>query len=385
MAESSDSLVVASRPAPAAGGSTTAGFVPPACLADFAELARVVLPAEVWDFVAGGSGTESTLAANRAALDRVAVLPRVLTGVDRPRTDAALPGGTYALPVAVAPMAYQKLLHPDGEPALAAAARAAGVPYVTSTLSSTPIEEIAAAGGPIWFQLYWLRDRGLVADLLARAHAAGCTALMVTVDVPVLGRRLRDVRNGFALPPHVTAANLPAGRDDLAHQGTPGVSAVAVHTGAVFAPALSWADLAWLRERTPLPLLVKGVLDPRDAVRAAEVGADAVVVSNHGGRQFDGAPASVAVLPDVVAAVGERCAVLLDSGIRSGTDVLRALALGATGVLVGRPLLWALAAGGQAGAEAALTLLAAELRDALTLTGCADPAAARHLRTRTGG
>ncbi|MEU3456936.1 alpha-hydroxy acid oxidase [Micromonospora sp. NPDC006766] len=357
----------------------------PVSLADFAELARAVLPADVWDFVAGGSGTETTLTANRVALDRVAVLPRVLTGVDRPRTDAALPGGTYAMPVAVAPMAYQKLLHPDGEPALAAAAKTAGVPYVASTLSSTPIEEIATAGGTVWFQLYWLRDRGLVADLLGRAHAAGCAAVMVTVDVPVLGRRLRDVRNGFALPPHVAAANLPEGRDDLAHQGTPGVSAVAAHTSAVFAPALSWADLAWLRARTTLPLLVKGVLDPRDAVRAAETGADAVVVSNHGGRQLDGAPAAVAALPEVVAAVGERCAVLLDSGVRSGTDVLRALALGAAGVLVGRPLLWALAAGGRAGAEAALALLAAELRDALTLTGCADPAAARHLRTRTGG
>jgi len=361
------------------------GLAPPASLADFAERARAVLPADVWDFVNGGSGTETTLAANRAALDRVAVLPRVLTGVDRPRTEAVLPGGTYALPVAVAPMAYQRLLHPGGERALAAAARAAGVPYAASTLSSTPIEGIAAAGGTVWFQLYWLRERALVADLLDRAHAAGCAAVMVTVDVPVLGRRLRDVRNGFALPAHVTAANLPRGRDDLAHQGTPGMSAVAAHTDAVFAPALSWADLAWLRERTPLPLLVKGVLDPRDAVRAAETGADAVVVSNHGGRQLDGAPATAAVLPEVVAAVGERCAVLLDSGVRSGTDVLRALALGAAGVLVGRPLLWALAAGGRAGAEAALALLAAELRDALTLTGCADPAAARHLSTRIGG
>ncbi|MDZ5442103.1 alpha-hydroxy acid oxidase [Micromonospora sp. 4G57] len=357
----------------------------PASLADFAGLARAALPPEVWDFVEGGSGTETTLTANRAALDRVAVLPRVLTGVDRPRTDAPLLGRPQAMPVAVAPMAYQRLVHPDGEPALAAAARAAGVPYVASTLSSTRIEEIGAVGGEVWFQLYWLRDRGMVADLLDRAHAAGCAALMVTVDVPILGRRLRDVRNGFALPPHVTAANLPGGRDDLAHQGTPGVSAVAVHTGAAFAPALSWADLAWLRGRTTLPLLVKGVLDPRDAARAAETGADAVVVSNHGGRQLDGTPATATVLPEVVAAVGQRCEVLLDSGVRGGVDVLRALALGATGVLVGRPMLWALAAGGRAGAEAGLALLAAELRDALTLTGCADPAAARHLRTTTGG
>jgi 4-hydroxymandelate oxidase len=163
------------------------------------------------------------------------------------------------------------------------------------------------------------------------------------------------------------------------------VSAVAVHTETVFAPALSWADLAWLRDRTRLPLLVKGILDPRDAVRAADVGVDAVVVSNHGGRQFDGAPATATVLSEVVAAVGDRIEVLVDSGIRSGTDVLRALALGATGVLLGRPLLWALAAGGRAGARTALDLLAVELRDGLTLTGCADPGQARRLRTLTGG
>ncbi|MEU4713784.1 alpha-hydroxy acid oxidase [Micromonospora purpureochromogenes] len=370
------------RPAPTAPTDDR----PPVCLGDFAELARAAVPPGVWDYVDGGSGAETTLAANRAALDRVAVLPRMLTGVDDPRTAAALLGREQAMPVAVAPMAYQRLLHPDGESALAAAAGAAGVPYALSTLSSTTIEEVTAAGdGPVWFQLYWLRDRGLVADLLDRAHTAGCAALMVTVDVPVLGRRRRDVRNGFALPPDVTAANLPGGRDDLAHTGTPGVSAIAAHTGAVFAPALTWADLDWLRDRTPLPLLVKGILDPRDAVRAVQVGADAVVVSNHGGRQLDGAPATATVLPEVVAAVDGRAEVLLDSGIRSGTDVLRALALGATGVLLGRPMLWALAAGGRAGAETALALLATELRDALTLAGCADPAAARDLRTLIGG
>ncbi|WP_243704578.1 alpha-hydroxy acid oxidase [Micromonospora sp. KC723] len=365
---------------------TPSGFVPPASVAEFAALARAVLPAHVWDFVDGGSGAETTLTANRAALDRVAVLPRMLTGVENPRTGATLLGREQSMPVAVAPMAYQRLLHPDGEVALAAAAGAAGVPYVLSTLSSTPIEEVtAAAGGPVWFQLYWLRDRGLVADLLDRAHAAGCTALVVTVDVPVLGRRLRDVRNAFALPPQVTAANLPGGRDDLAHVGTPGVSAIAAHTGAVFAPALSWADLAWLRARTPLPVLVKGILDPGDAVRAADSGVDAVVVSNHGGRQFDAAPATATVLPEVVAAVDGRVEVLLDSGVRGGTDVLRALALGAAGVLLGRPAFWALAAGGRPAAEAALALLAAEFRDALTLCGCADPAQARQLRTVVGG
>ncbi|TDC64992.1 alpha-hydroxy-acid oxidizing protein [Micromonospora sp. KC207] len=373
--------------APAALAAEPAGAVPfAASLADFAALARDVLPPEVYDFVAGGSGAESALAANRAALDGVAVLPRMLRGVDRPRTDAPLLGRTQALPAAVAPMAYQRLVHPDGELALAAAAGAAGVPYVASTLSSATIEQIAAAaGGSVWFQLYWLRDRGMVRELVERAHRAGCTALMLTVDVPILGPRLRDVRNGFALPPEVAAANLPGSRGDLAHAGTPGASAVARHTSAAFASALTWPDVAWLRGCTDLPLVVKGVLDPRDAVLAVDAGADAVVVSNHGGRQFDAAPAGLTMLPQVRTAVGDRCEVLVDGGISGGVDVLRALALGASGVLVGRPLLWALAVGGRCGADAAFALLAAELRDALTLAGCADPAEAGDLRTITGG
>ncbi|MEV4711457.1 alpha-hydroxy acid oxidase [Micromonospora sp. NPDC049374] len=353
----------------------------PVCLADFAALARTVLPPHVWDYLDGGSGAEVTLGANRSALDRVGVLPRVLTGVTTPRLRTRLLGREYAMPVGVAPMAYQRLVHPDGEPALAAAARAADVPYLASILGSTPIEEVAATGAEVWFQLYWLRDRSLVADLLARVRAAGCRALVVTVDVPVLGRRLRDLRNTFRLPPELVPANLPGGRDDLAHGGTPGVTPMSAQHDAAFAPALSWADLRWLGERCDLPLVVKGILDPADAVRAVEVGAQAVVVSNHGGRQLDGVPASATMLPEVVAAVGDRCEVLLDSGIRGGVDVLRALAMGADGVLVGRPMLWALAVGGQPAASTALALLADELRDALALAGCADPATARGLRT----
>ncbi|WP_433528758.1 alpha-hydroxy acid oxidase [Micromonospora sp. CA-263727] len=354
---------------------------PPVCLADFAELARAVLPPQVWDYLEGGSGTEVTLGGNRVALDRVGVLPRMLTGVATASLGTRLLGREYAMPVGIAPMAYQRLVHPDGEVALAAAARAAGVPYLASILGSTPIEQVTATGAEVWFQLYWLRDRALVAEVLARAREAGCRALVVTVDVPVLGRRFRDLRNAFRLPPELVAANLPGGRDDLAHGGTPGVTPVSAQSGAAFAPALRWTDLRWLGEHCDLPLVVKGVLDPADAVRAVDAGARAVVVSNHGGRQLDGAPASATMLPEVVAAVGDRCAVLLDSGIRGGVDVLRALALGAHGALVGRPMLWALAVGGQSGASAALALLAAELRDALALAGCADPAAARELRT----
>jgi 4-hydroxymandelate oxidase len=310
----------------------------------------------------------------------------VLTGAGEATTAGTVLGRPYAMPVAVAPMAYQRLAHPDGEPALARAAGRAGVPYVASTLSSRSIEEVASVGATVWFQLYLLRDRGLGADLLDRAEAAGCAAVVLTADAPVLGRRPRDLRNAFALPPDVVAANLrdgPAalrgGPEDRAHRTAPGESALAEHTRAVFDSAPTWRDVEWLRGRSRLPLVVKGVLDPRDARRAVTAGVDAVVVSNHGGRQLDGAPASALALPAVVEAVAGGCEVLMDSGVRGGLDVLRALALGASAVLVGRPLLWALAADGERGATAALALLRAELTTALTLAGCADPAAARGL------
>jgi 4-hydroxymandelate oxidase len=360
----------------------------PLSLADVARLAEAALSPELWDFVSGGSGAETTLAANRAALDAVALLPRVLAGVEAATTESQLLATGAALPVAVAPMAYQRLLHPDGELATVEAARLARVPYVVSTLSSVRLEEIAKVGADTWFQLYWLRDRSLVDDLVARAEQAGCQALMVTVDVPIMGRRLRDVRNSFSLPADVVAANLDEGATGRAHDAVTGESALAVHTASAFAPNLGWADLEWLRGRTSLPLVVKGILDPRDAVRAAGTGVDAVVVSNHGGRQLDGAAPSITALPAVVDAIGDRCEVLLDSGIRSGTDILRALALGARGVLVGRPVLYGLAVDGARGAGQVLSLLSTELRDAMTLAGCADVAAARTVSTvrtvRTG-
>ncbi|MGY1581474.1 alpha-hydroxy acid oxidase [Streptomyces sp. MN13] len=352
-------------------------------VADVAELAARRVPGDVLDFVNGGSGDESTQAANRAALDAVRLVPRVLAGAREPDTSGELVRSAVGLPLAVAPMAYQRLLHPDGELAAARAARAVGAPFVISTLSSCSIEEIAAVGGTVWFQLYWLRDRDAVLDLVRRAEAAGCEALVVTVDVPRMGRRLRDVRNGFGLPPHVRAVNLGPAPETSAHRRQEGRSAVATHTAEAFDPALGWDDLAWLRARTDLPLLVKGVLDPRDAVRAVDAGADGVIVSNHGGRQFSAAVASVTALPRVLDAVGGRCSVLLDSGVRTGTDVLRALALGADGALCGRPLLWGLALDGEAGALRVLELLRDELREALLLAGCPDLAAARELETVT--
>ncbi|MEO6500994.1 MAG: alpha-hydroxy acid oxidase [Jatrophihabitantaceae bacterium] len=355
----------------------------PVSLNDFEARAKSLLPPEVWDFIAGGSGSEITLRANRQALDSVAVYPRVLGGALR-GTEASLLGTSTSMPIAVAPMAYQRLVHPAGEVAMAEAACQADIPLMLSALSSCPVEEIARTGAKIWFQLYWLQDRPKLEQLIGRAQAAGSTALVVTLDVPIMGRRLRDVRNQFALPAEVVAANLTDGSASRAHLARPGESAIAAHTSEMIGPALTWSDLEWLRARTNLPLAVKGILDPRDAVRAVEIGADAVVVSNHGGRQLDGAPASTTALAAVVAEVGQQCQVLLDSGIRSGMDVLRALALGASGVLVGRPLLWALAVDGAAGAAQALSLLRTEFRESLILAGCADPAAARELRIDQG-
>jgi 4-hydroxymandelate oxidase len=355
-------------------------------------LARAALPGPVWDFLAGGSGQESTLRANRAALERISLIPRVLRDVSGRTTTGHLVGADTAMPVAIAPVAYHRLVHPDGELASARAAARAGVPITISTLSSTPLEQVVGTGAITWFQLYWLRDRERCLALVDRAEQGGCAALMLTVDVPWMGRRLRDVRNGFALPDHVQAVHLasetagghyPAGPSGstAAHESVLGRSAVATHTDLTFAPALTWADLDEIRSRTRLPLIVKGLLDADDARRAVDAGADAVVVSNHGGRQLDGALPSIEALPAIRSAIGGQAQVLLDSGIRDGIDVLRALALGADGVLIGRPLLWGLAVGGEAGAYRVLELLAAELYDGLGLAGCTDVREAQNLKT----
>jgi 4-hydroxymandelate oxidase len=352
------------------------------CLADFERAAASKLPADIRDFVAGGSAGETTLTANRTALDRLHVVPRVLRDVSRCTTECALLGRRTSAPIAVAPVAYQGLVHPDGELAAARAAKAAGVPFMASTLSSVPIEEIVAVGGTVWFQLYWLRETRQVLDLVRRAEDAGCEAIALTVDVPWMGRRLRDIRNQFTLPDHIRAANLAP--SSTAHQRGTG-SAVATHTGELFSPAVTWASLAMLREQTRLPLVLKGILAPEDALRAVEFGVDAIVVSNHGGRQLDGALPSIDALAEVTLAVRGGCEILMDSGIRSGTDVLKALAQGASGVLIGRPLMWGLAVAGEPGARRVLEILADELRNALGLAGCASVAAARRLRVRRDG
>jgi 4-hydroxymandelate oxidase len=349
------------------------------CLADLERAARAVLPGEIWDFLAGGSGAETSLAANRTALERIFVVPRVLRDLAETTTEADILGGRAALPMAVAPVAYQRMFHPDGEIAAARAARDAGVPYTIGTLSSVPLEEIAAVGGRSWFQLYWLRDEKKSLELVRRAEDAGCEAIVFTVDVPWMGRRLRDMRNGFALPETVTAANFDAGA--TAHRRATGVSAVADHTAREFAPA-TWESVATVRSHTDLPLVLKGILAVEDARRAVVAGVDGIVVSNHGGRQLDGAVPGIDVLGEIATAVAGGCEVLLDGGIRGGGDILRAVALGASAVLVGRPVMWGLAAAGQDGVRQVLDLLATEFRDAMGLAGCASVRAAARLSTR---
>ena len=345
----------------------------PLCLEDYRRLARLRLDTDVWDFIEGGAESERTVAANRRAFDRVALRPRVLVDVSRCDTGTELLGSRLATPVGVAPTAYHRLVHPDGELATARGAGSAGALYVVSIFASRTLEEIAAAAtGPLWIQLYWLRRRDVLAALVARAAAAGFGAVLLTVDAPRLGRRRRDARNGFAIGPEVSAANLDPTLTASAHRATAGRSALAVHTAEAVDPSVTWSDLAWLRARSDLPLVLKGILTAEDAVLAVRHGADAIVVSNHGGRQLDGAVASLDALAEVVRAVGDACPVLLDGGVRGGTDAFAALALGARAVLLGRPVLWGLAAAGATGVSGVLDLATEELAHTMALTGRPD-------------
>jgi 4-hydroxymandelate oxidase len=320
--------------------------------------------------VQGGSGGEWTLAENRAAFDRLRLRPRVLVDVTACDTTTTLLGTLLAAPIGVAPMAYHRLAHPDGELASAEAAASVGGPFVASIFASQPLADIAErTDGPLWLQLYWLRRRDVLVDLVRRAEDVGVSALMLTVDTPKVARRLRDVRNSFALPDHVSAVNVSSSVMTSAHEAGSGGSAIERHSRERFDRSITWGDLAWLRSLTSLPLLLKGILTAEDAELAVEFGVDGVVVSNHGGRQLDGAPAAVSALPEVVDAVAGRIPVLVDGGVRTGADVFRALALGAATVFVGRPVLWGLAVGGADGASAVLRLLRDELLECLVLTG----------------
>lgn len=341
----------------------------PLNLAEYEAAARERLPRMVYDYYAGGADDEVTLRGNRAAYERLLLRPRVLVDVGHVDTSLELLGEPLQTPVLLAPTAFQRLAQSDGELATARAAHAVGARMVVAgTLCTTALERIAkATPDPLWFQVYVFRDRDLTRALVERAVAAGYRALVLTVTFPVVGNRERDARNGFTLPPGVEMANF----DGLLQSRFPGArgSGLAAFVGEQFDPSLTWEAVDWLRAEYPLPVLVKGVVTPEDARLAVEHGAAGVIVSNHGGRQLDTAEPTLLALPRVVEAVGGRVPVLVDGGVRRGTDVVKALALGARAVLIGRPYLWGLAVGGQAGVERVMWLLRDELERAMALLG----------------
>jgi len=336
-------------------------------------LARAKLPASTYDYFAGGACDEVTLAENRRAFDALALRYRVLVDVSKRDTSVTLLGETFPAPLVVAPMAFQRMAHPDGEVAMARAAGALGLLMTASTFSTRSLEDIAkAATAPLWFQLYVHQDRGITDELVQRAAAAGYKALVLTADVPEIGRRERDERNGFMLPPELRVANYqPRTSDPLRAGSEEEGSGLATFIRGMRDPAFSWADLEWLGSLSSLPLVVKGLVRADDARRAVDHGAAGVVVSNHGGRQLDSAIAALRALPEIAEAVGNKTLVMMDGGIRRGTDVVKALALGARAVMVGRPALWGLAVDGEAGARRVLELLRNELDLAMALSGAA--------------
>lgn len=349
-------------------------------LLDLEVVARARLERNAADYFSGGACDEITLHENRQLFEALRIQYRVLVDVSSVDPSVTLLGRRLALPILVAPMAFHRLAHPDGELATARAAASLGVPLVLSTFSTVSMEEVKrASSAPLWFQLYVHKDRELTRTLVQRAEAAGYEALMLTVDVPVLGRRERDLRNAFQLPPDLRLANL--GADGIA--ALPAVeddSALAAYFAGLHDASLTWRDIEWLRSISRLPLLLKGVVRADDARRAVEHGASGIVISNHGGRQLDTAVASIAALPRIAEAVGEQTTLLVDGGIRRGTDVLKALALGAHAVLVGRPVLWGLALDGEAGARRVLELLRDEFLQAMRLAGAPTiPAITRDL------
>ena len=342
----------------------------PVNVSDFEALARERMTPSAFDYYAGGAEDEVTLSENREAFRRIALRPRMLVGADQAATGIDLLGVPLPCPIGLAPTAFNKLGHPDGEIAAARAAGKAGTLMCCSTIASTSIEDVAAAAtGPLWFQLYVYRDRDVTRDLVRRAEEAGCRAIVLTVDTPQLGRRERDMRGGFSLPDGVGLSNLE-------RYGTPDAlrwaqtSSFTEYVHKLLDASLTWESVEWLRSVTRLPLLIKGILTAEDAALAIEHGASGIVVSNHGGRQLDGALATIDALPSIAARVAGRLPVLLDGGIRRGTDVFKAIALGAECVFIGRAYLWGLAAEGEAGVSRVLAMLRAELEMTMALAGC---------------
>jgi len=338
-------------------------------VADYARAAHAKLSKEVCDYYEGGALDEITLRENTAGWERLKLYYHVLAGVRQRDMSTTLLGQKISMPIAVAPTSFHKLACAEGEIATAKAAKSTGALYILSSLSTTAMEPVfAQAASPRWFQLYMYKDRGVTAELVKRAEAAGAEAIVLTVDAPGLGTRERDMRNRFTLPDGLAIENLsPLGKGKMPKVAGSGLAAY-VHDN--FKSDLSFDDLDWLCGCMRLPVVVKGVCRRDDARRAADHGARAIVVSNHGGRQLDTAPATCEVLPHVVDAAGDVCEIYVDGGIRRGSDVLKAIALGARVVMVGRPILWGLCVGGEQGALNVLNILRRELDEAMLLCGC---------------
>lgn len=364
----------------------------PASISDYRELARRRLPRVLFDYVDGGSFDENTLNANRADLQKLTLKQKVLRDVSALDTSTSLFGQKLSMPIVLAPVGFAGMMARRAEVQAARAAEKAGVPYTLSTVGICPIEEVRrATAAPFWFQLYMMRDRGVVKEILSRAQAANCGALVFTVDLPVLGTRYRDIRNGMgvqlsAISKLRMAANFaskPGWILDVGVRGQPltfgnlagvvkdakSLGALLHWTSTALDPSVTWKDLEWIRSIWKGSLILKGVLDPEDAVEAVKTGADGLVVSNHGGRQLDAARSSISVLPKIVEAVGTKTTVLMDGGIRSGQDVARAVALGAKACLIGRAWVYGVAAKGEAGVTAVLDTMKRELRTSMALVG----------------
>jgi L-lactate dehydrogenase (cytochrome) len=360
-------------------------------IADLRAIARRRLPRALYEYIERGSYDEFTLARNRDDLRAITLRQRVMVDVSKLSLATTVLGRTWAMPMALAPTGLTGLFHRDGEIQAARAAQSAGVPFCLSTMSICSIEDVRnALDGEFWFQLYVMRDRAFNESMIARARAARCAALVLTLDLPVQGIRRRDAKNGLAVPPRLTAASA---RDFLlrprwlagvmfgkrrtfgnlaAYFPKSGTTALSEWVGSHLDNKLTWKDIAWVRDRWPGKLILKGILDAEDARHAVATGVDALVVSNHGGRQLDGAPSTIAALPRVVDAAGQRCEILMDGGITCGQDVLKGLASGARACLIGRSFLYGLAAHGGAGVTLALDILRRELEISMALCGVSD-------------
>ncbi len=359
------------------------------CIEDLRQEARRKVPISFFDYAEGGSYAEQTLRANCADLERIKLRQRILVDVSKRTTKTTIVGEPVALPLALAPIGLCGMQHGDGEILACRAAQAAGIPFCLSTMAICSIEDVAGAvDKPFWFQLYVMKDRGFVRALIERAKAAKCSALVLTVDLQILGQRHRDIRNGMTVPPQwriktmLDIATKPAWALSILRgkrrtfgnlaghiKGMENVNSLSRWIAGQFDETLSWKDVAWIAEEWGGKLILKGILDVEDAKTAAKTGAAALVVSNHGGRQLDGAPSSIKALPPIADAVGSSIEVLFDGGIRSGQDILRALALGARGCLCGRAFIYGLGAGGQAGVARAIEIMKNELEVSMALTG----------------